>query len=167
VTKGPRIYTSDPNNKEMLVTLTAEGVASFDSTTPAAIFPSRVTIPLEKRGEPFRLVIKNVSHQPINPAIVFAPTDIVDVQMPDGVIAAGDERDIFVTLRDDFDQLSKKISFTLSMMDYQDTRYTIPIEIGNISAKASHANTPPASSKSASTDKTPLRPTGSDKKGGS
>jgi len=151
----------------MLITLTAQGVTSFDSTTPAAISPSRVKIPLEKRSEPFKLVIRNVSNKPINPAIVFAPTDIVDVQMPDGMIAAGDERDILVTLRDDFDQLSKKISFTLSMMDYQDTRYTIPIEIGNISAKRSHAKTPPAPSKSASAAKTPLRPTGSDKKGGS
>lgn len=151
----------------MVVRLTAEGVESFDSTKPAAIFPSRVKISLDERNEPFRLVIKNVSDKPINPALIYAPTEDVSVEVPEGEISPGDERAIFVTLNDAFDQASKKTSFTLSMMDYQDTRYTVPIEIGDVSPKRNKATNPPKPSTTPSASKTPLRPTGSGNKGGS
>lgn len=162
--KGPRIYTSDPAKKEILLTLTAQGVASLDSTKPAAFFPSKVEIPLQDKGKTHKLMIKNTSDQPINPAIVFAPRDVVNVEMPSGEIAPGAEEPILVTLHNDFDRATLKTSLTLTMADPDDTRFTIPIEIGDVSPKA-HTSTPHAASHSTS-QKTPLRPTGTGNKGG-
>jgi len=147
-----------------VLTLTAEGVASFDSTKPAAFFPSKVAIPLADKGQPERLMIKNTSDQPINPAIVYVPRDVVDVQMPTGSIAPGEEKPIMVTLHNDFDRATLKTSMTLAMSDPDDTRFTIPIEIGDVSPKAQTPNPPSASH--AAPQKTPLRPTGTGNKGG-
>ena len=146
----------------MRVTLYVTSVASFDSTTPATITPSVVKFLPGKQDSKIRLALKNVSDKVIEPKIVFEPTSILNIEMPKRALKAGEEEVIFVSVNDDFKDLKKRTSFTLSMSDTKDTRYTIPVEIGDFSRKRSPRSK--AATASASSNKKVIRPTGSGKK---
>jgi hypothetical protein len=171
--KSPRITTSDPEKKNISFKLQAQTVESFDSTSPATIHPQIVHIPPDKREAEFMLVIRNVTDEAMEPRIVSQQPGVLDITLPEGAIGPGEESAIHLTVAEEFDKLAHKTSFTMQMSDDEESRYTIPVEIGTagqITTRsrpvASRAGTkPPATSKS---EKQVIRPTGGkqDKSGG-
>jgi len=164
ITKSPRVSTSDPENKDLLIRLEAQVVAAFDSTTPATIHPQRINIPPDRREGEFMLVVRNVSEAPIQPHIVWEEPGVLDLEFPPGFIEPGEEKVVTVKIDDDFDKLAHKTSFTMEMSDPEHTRFTIPVEIGTSGQVTTRPTSPPSKSPRANdADKQVIRPTADNK----
>jgi hypothetical protein len=166
ITKTPRVSTSDPSNQDLRIRLEAQVVAGFDSTTPATIHPQRIHIPPDKREAEYMLVIRNVSDGNIEPRIVSEQPGVLDIILPEGPMAPGEEKAIYVRVDEDFDKLAHKTSFTMDMSDAALTRYTIPVEIGTAGQVTRNRTRPPKAPATAKADNEVIRPTGTKSKTG-
>lgn len=169
------MYTSDPAKSEFRIKLMANVVEAFDSTTPVTIIPPRVNIPPDKRDGEFMFVMRNVTDEPVTLQLIAEQPGVLDIRLPEGELAPGEEKSMLVRVDEGFEKLAHKTSFTLEMSDENKTRFTVPVEIGTagrpVTNRGSHKGTTTSSkATSTSADLTsdqvirPTTTTGKDKK---
>lgn len=106
---------------------------AFDSTTPVTIIPPRINIPPDQRDAEFMFVMRNVTDEPVTPTLIADQPGVLDIRLPEGELAPGEEKSMHLRIDEGFDKLAHKTSFTLQMSDENHTRFTIPVEIGTVS----------------------------------
>jgi hypothetical protein len=152
---------------ELRLKLSAKAVANFDSTSPLQVAPSKVSFPSDKRTDRIKVVLKNVSAEPVHPTLISDHPGVILVEMPDGEIMPGASQTITVAVDPNLADQKKKTSFTIAMSDVQNTHYTIPVEIGDypppVVKPPAHTSIQPTKQDA----KPSIRPTETKKDGGS
>ncbi len=169
--KAPSVLTSDPENSTITIRLEAEIVSGFDSTTPVTIFPQRIFFAREDRDSEHWLAVRNVSDEPVTFQIISQQPGVLDIELPEGGVAPGEEEMIAVRVARDFETATHKTSFTLETSDAMTTRFTIPVEIGTAGrqiVQGAKPSAPKQPAAAAPSSRQVIRPTaGHDDKSGS
>lgn len=145
VTKSPRIQTNEgPPDK--FVRITANVVSRPDSTYPVVFKPYKLDLTQfgEKVRSEIKFTINNVSETDLQPTLVYAPEQFLEVLLPKSV-PAGKSAEGTVRLKKD--ALDKQIdkSITVQFNDEKQSRYTIPVkrQIRGTTQAATSPTTPP------------------------
>lgn len=128
VTKSPRITTNEgPPDK--FVRITANVVARPDSTYPVVIKPYKLDMTQfgEKVRNEIKFTISNVSETNLQPSVVYAPDDLMEVVLPKSIPAGKSAEGIVRLKKSALDKQIEK-SITLQLNDEKQSRFTIPVK---------------------------------------
>ncbi len=128
ITKTPRIQTNEgaPHKNVRIIT---EVVRRPDSTYPVIIKPYKLDISQfgEKVRDKMKFTVTNVSEQDLDLKMIYAPNDLVEVDLPASV-AAGKSAEGVLRLKEPALKMSLEKSFTFELNDEAASRFTVPIK---------------------------------------
>ncbi len=134
-----------------------------DSLKPLTLSQSGVKWDPNSKSHEAKLVIKNVSNQPLRLSLVSLPEEFLNVEIPDDVLKPGKSKEIKVRTAKTFAGADFKKSFTFECSDAEHTRYTVPVELAATVATTApkRVNPPPPVGKQRAVDTTKTQ-TGTD-----
>ncbi len=100
-----------------------------DSLKPVTLSQSHVKWDPNSKSHEAKLVVKNVSNQPLRLTLVSLPHEFLSVEIPDGDLKPGKSKEIKVRTAKEFAGTDFKKSFTFECSDTEHTRYTVPVEL--------------------------------------
>ncbi len=100
-----------------------------DSLRPLTLSSSRVKWDPNTKTQETKLVLKNVSKDPLRIKPVAMPFGYADVSIPNDEIKPGKTKEIKVRLTKDFTGTEFQKSFTFECTDSAKTRYTVPVQL--------------------------------------
>jgi len=100
-----------------------------DSTYPVVINPYKLDLSqfTTKVRDKITFKISNVSDMELHPSLVYASSDLFDIELP-GSIAAGAEAEGVLKLKEAALDLSFEKSVTIQFDDEKESRFTIPVK---------------------------------------
>jgi hypothetical protein len=128
VSKSPRIQTNEgPPDK--FVRISANVITRPDSTYPVVIKPYKLDLTQfgEKVRSEIKFTINNVSATDLQPTLVSAPEQLLEVVLPKS-IPAGKSGEGLVILRKNALDKSIDKSITVQFNDEKQSRFTIPVK---------------------------------------
>lgn len=129
--RTPRFYTGDTGmtEKEHIITYRANVTLRPDSTYPLIIYPYKLDMtPVgDMTRDKIKFTITNASDQDLTLTLVAEPTEVGTVTLPETIKAKSDATG-FLTLSKDGVQMEFEKSFTFSVNDETQSRFTVPVK---------------------------------------
>lgn len=128
VSKSPRIQTNEgPPDK--FVRISANVVTRPDSTYPVVIKPYKLDLTQfgEKVRSEIKFTINNVSTTNLQPTLVSAPDQLLEVVLPKSIPAGKSGEGLVVLKKSALDKAIDK-SITVQFNDEKQSRFTIPVK---------------------------------------
>ncbi len=109
-----------------------------DSAKPAQLTPWNIDITSATRAKEFDVLVKNVSQEPLQLALVSYPFEFINVTLPSGSINPGSTGTIKVKVAPGCKDNEFEKSFTFTTGTASDSpRYTVPVVLGKPTAQSS------------------------------
>jgi hypothetical protein len=137
VSKSATVTCNDNDRGSFQLSLRGKTILSPDSTTPLTLSALNMTWEQDTKTKEGKLVVKNVSKNPVKIHAVSQPLAYLKVTIPDSEIKPGKEKEIKVKILPDVKELEFKKSFTFEVNDSAHTRYTIPTLLNKVVAPES------------------------------
>ncbi len=129
--RTPKFYTEDTgaSEKEHVITYRATVTLRPDSTYPLIVYPYKLDMtPVgTMTRDKIKFTITNVTDQDLTLQMVAQPIEIGTVTLPE-VVKAKSEASGVLTLSKDGLQMEFQKSFTFSVSDSANTRFTVPVK---------------------------------------
>ena len=124
--------TNAPGGANTSLQINANVLTKSDTARPLIIEPMVVDLDSIRpdnadRKWDFRLAVRNISRENVKAHLVYGPTSLMDIEIPDKEIKPGKERYIELGFDERITDTLFTKSVTIELEDSAKTRYTIPI----------------------------------------
>lgn len=126
VAKSATVTCNDNDRGNFQLSLKGKIYEFPDSLAPLTLSASVVTWDQQTRSKEAKLVVKNVSKNPLKMHVVSEPYGYLKISLPDADIKPGKEKEIKVKIDSSVKDADFKKSFTFEVNDSTGTRYTVP-----------------------------------------
>jgi hypothetical protein len=126
ISKSATVTCNDNDRGNFQLSLKGKTYEFPDSLTPLTLSAVSATWDQLTRTKETKMVIKNVSKNPVKLRLVSQPYGFLKITLPDSEIKPGKEKEIKVKIDTSVKDLEFKKSFTFEVNDSTGTRYTIP-----------------------------------------
>lgn len=126
VAKSATVTCNDNDRGSFQLSLRGKTFVKPDSLTPLTLSAATLNWEQDTKAKEQKLIVKNVSKNPVKMHIVSQPYGYLKITLPDQEIKPGKDKEIKVKIQPGIKDLEFKKSFTIELDDSLHTRYTIP-----------------------------------------
>ncbi len=125
--KNATVNCNDADRATFQLKFSGTSFTDVDSITPLTLSEGELTFNGQPGAQEAKLIVKNVSSNPVKMHLVSLPARFLRVEIPEAEIKPGKEKEIRVKIDASVTEEQFKKSFTFAVDDQSGTRYTIPV----------------------------------------